>query len=449
MNVLRPVFLRNRQSLIAQKIAGGGKLAAMPGCLGHIPVEGNLASTHHREEIMSKSQGALQGIRVLDLTRVLAGPFCTMMLADMGAEVVKIEQPGKGDDSRAFGPFKNGESSYYMNLNRNKKGCTLNLKGKGKDLFLELVKKTDVLVENYRPGTMEKLGLGYEDLKKINDRLVYGAVSGFGHYGPFSQRPGYDIIGQAMGGLMSTTGWPGGEPTRTGTAMSDVLAGLSVTIGILAALRHRDLTGSGQKVDVSLVDSVVASLEIITQVYLTQGTVPQRIGNRYESVYPYDSFATKDGSMVIGAGNDKLFAICCKLMGKPDLVNDERFSSNPNRVKNHAQLKPIVEQWTRTLTSDEAVEKLLAAGCPAAPINTIDRIVSCPHIAGAREMFVEIDHPKAGRMKITGSHIKLSETASSIRTPAPTLGQHTEEVFGELLGLNPEQIAVYRAEGLM
>ncbi|MDR3362200.1 MAG: CoA transferase [Desulfovibrio sp.] len=398
---------------------------------------------------MPNNPGALAGVRVLDLTRVLAGPFCSMMLADMGAEVIKIEEPKKGDDSRAFAPFKNGESSYYMNLNRNKKGCTLNLKGKGKDIFLALVKKSDVVIENYRPGTMEKLGLGYEDLKKVNPRIVYGAISGFGHFGPFSQRPGYDIIGQAMGGLMSTTGWPGGEPTRSGTAMSDVLAGLSSAIGILAALHNCKTTGTGQKVDVALVDSVVASLEIITQIYLTQGKIPQRIGNRYESVYPYDSFKTKDASMVIGAGNDKLFEICCKVMGKPELAREERFSSNPNRVLHHAELKPLVEEWTSTQSTDEAVEKLLAAGCPAAPINTIDKLVSCPHIAGAREMFVEVDHPVAGKMKITGSHIKLSETPTSIRSPAPLLGQHSAEVYKELLGIDDKELATLKAEGVI
>ena len=398
---------------------------------------------------MSEVKGALGGLRVLDLTRVLAGPFCTMMMADMGAEIIKIEQPGKGDDSRAFAPFKNGESSYYMNLNRNKKGVTLNLKGKGKEVFLDLVRKADVVVENYRPGTMEKLGLGYEDLKKINPRIIYGCVSGFGHYGPFSQRPGYDIIGQAMGGLMSTTGWPGGKPTRSGTAMSDVLAGLSVCIGILAALRSRDTTGVGQKVDVALVDSVVASLEIITQIYLTKGETPQRIGNRYESVYPYDSFETKDGDMVIGAGNDKLFQACCNVMGKPDLIKEERFSSNPLRVQNNAQLKPIVEMWSKTLSTEEAVEKLLAAGCPAAPINTIDKLVSCPHIGGAREMFVEVDHPKAGKMKITGAHIKFSDTKCEIRTPAPLLGQYNDEVFMDLLGMTKAQIEELKAEGIV
>ena len=251
--------------------------------------------------------GALAGLVVLDMTRVLAGPFAGMMLADLGADVIKVEEAGKGADERHLGPFKNGESAYFMNLNRNKKGVTVNLKSaKGKELFRALVKTADVVLENYRPGTMEKLGLGYEELRQINPRLVYAAVSGFGHYGPYKDRPGYDIISQAMSGLMSTTGWADGEPTRTGTAMGDVLGGLSVTIGILAALRHRDATGQGQKVDVALVDSAVASLEIINMIYLVEGRIPQRIGNRYESTYPYDSFKATDGSLVIGtATSDK------------------------------------------------------------------------------------------------------------------------------------------------
>ena len=252
---------------------------------------------------------ALNGIRVLDLTRVLAGPYCGMLLADMGAEVIKIEVPEKGDDSRSFAPFVNGESAYYMNLNRNKKGITLNLKDeKGKKIFLELLKKADIVLENFRPGTMEKLGLGYEVLKEVNPGIIYGCVSGFGHTGPYKNRAGYDIIGQAVGGLMSTTGWPQGESTRTGTAMADVLAGLSVTIGVLGALNYKNKTGIGQKVDIALVDSVVSSMEIITQIYLVGGKIPDKIGNRYESVYPYDSFKAKDGSLVIGCGNDKLFS---------------------------------------------------------------------------------------------------------------------------------------------
>lgn len=393
--------------------------------------------------------GALDGVRVLDLTRVLAGPFCTMMLADMGAEVIKIEVPKAGDDSRAFGPFVNGESSYYMNLNRNKKGVTLNLKGRGKGIFLELVKKADIVVENYRPGTMEKLGLGYEELRKINPRIVYGAVSGFGHYGPYKDRAGYDIIGQAMSGLMSTTGWPGGEPTRTGTAMSDVLAGLSVTIGLLAALRHRDVTGVGQKVDISLVDATVASMEIINQIYLVEKRLPQRIGNRYESVYPYDSFKTSDGSMVIGAGNDKLWQKLCEIMGKPELAHEPEIDTNWKRVQNHGKVKEFVEQWTVTKATGEIVDLLLAAGVPAAPINNIAQVVNDPHIAGAREMFVEVEHPKAGKMKISGTHLKLSATKPSVRTPAPLLGQHNEEVYGNLLGLSREQLAELQQDSII
>jgi crotonobetainyl-CoA:carnitine CoA-transferase CaiB-like acyl-CoA transferase len=386
-------------------------------------------------------KGALEGVKVLDLTRVLAGPFSTMMLADLGAEVIKIEIPVKGDDSRQFGPFKNGESSYYMNLNRNKKGMTLNLKAKeGRELFLDLVKKSDVVVENYRPGTMEKLGLGYEDLKKVNPGIVYGCVSGFGHYGPYKDRAGYDIIGQAMGGLMSTTGWPDGEPTRTGTAMGDVLAGLSVTIGILAALRHRDLTGLGQKVDVSLVDSVVASLEIINQIYLVEGKIPQRIGNRYESVYPYDSFKTKDDSIVIGCGNDKLWAKMCDLMGAPELITDDRYDKNPKRVAKNIEVKEIVEKWTMTQSAEELVSSMLEAGVPCAPINNIEQVVKDPHIAGAREMFVEVNHPVAGKMKITGSHIKLSETKPSVKTPSPLLGEHNDYVLKEYLNYSDEKI---------
>ena len=396
----------------------------------------------------NQATGALCGLRVLDLTRVLAGPFCTMMLADMGAEVIKIEQPGRGDDTRHFAPFRNGESAYYMNLNRGKQGVTLDLKA-GRELFLDLVKTADVVVENYRPGTMDKLGLGYDTLKAVNPRLVYAAVSGFGDTGPYRLRPGYDIIAQAMGGLMSTTGWPGGEPTRSGTAMADVLAGLSVTIGLLAALRHRDQTGVGQKVDVALVDSVVASLEIITQIYLTDGRVPERIGNRYESCYPYDSFAARDGSVVIAAANDKLWRLVCHTIGQPALADDERFDTNAKRVERHAEIKPLIEAWSRHLDVDGIVEAMLSAGVPASPINTIDRLVNDPHIAGAREMFVDVDHPMAGKTKLTGSHIKLGATPARISARAPLLGQPNEAIFAALLGIKGERLARLRETGVI
>jgi formyl-CoA transferase len=395
------------------------------------------------------SSGALAGIKVLDMTRVLAGPYSSMLLADLGADIIKMEVPGKGDESRAYMPQIKGESAYYMNLNRNKRSLTVNLKTeKGKDIFRKLVGKVDILLENFRPGTMEKLGLGWEELKKIKPSLIYGCISGFGHYGPYSERAGYDIIGQAMGGLMSTTGWPDSGPTRSGTAIADVLGGLSATVGVLAAYVHMRETGVGQKVDVALVDSVVSSLEIIIQIYLSSGRLPTRIGNRYEASYPYDSFRAKDGMLVIGAGNDKLFDLLAELMGQPELSKDERFKSNPDRVINHAALKPVIEAWLQDYSTEEAVELILAAGVPAGPINTIEQVTRDPHIAGAREMFVEIEHPVAGKMRITGNQIKMSETPVHFRSAAPLLGQHTREVLRELLDIGDAEYAELAAQGV-
>ena len=402
-------------------------------------------------------KGLLDGVRVLDLTRVLAGPYCGMMLADMGAEVIKIELPGKGDDSRANAPQivneEKGlrESAYYINLNRNKLGVTLNLKSeKGREMFKELVRQSDIVLENYRPGVMEKLGLGYEQLREINPRIIYGAVSGFGHTGPYSKRAGYDIVGQAMSGLMSTTGWPGGAPTRTGTAIADVVGGLNCTIGVLAAYINMLRTGVGEKVDIALVDGMVSALEIINMIYLVQGRIPERIGNRYEAVYPYDTFraAGEDNYVVIAAGNDKRFHILAEVMGKPELVDDPRFVTNILRVENHAELKPIVEEWTRGLEIDEIVERLLQKGCPAAPINSIDRVVADPHIAGARQMFVDCDHP-VGKLKLTGNQVKLTNHPITTFRPAPLLGQDCERVFGEKLGMSAEEVEELRREGVI
>lgn len=399
---------------------------------------------------MGKRKGALEGLTVLDLTRVLAGPFSTMMLADMGANVIKIEQAGKGADERQMGPFLKGESAYYMNLNRNKKGITLNLKApKGKEIFKSLVKKADIVIENYRPGTMKKLGLNYEVLKKINPRIIYGAVSGFGQYGPYTERPGYDIIAQAMSGLMSTTGWPGGSPTRTGTAMGDVLGGLSVTIGILAAVYNRSFTNQGQMVDVALVDSTVASLEIINMIYFVEHRLPQRIGNRYESIYPYDSFQAKDDLVIIGAGNDKLWRLFCGVIGQPELVENPDYLRAYDRIKNNAEIKKIVEEWTRSRTVSEVVEQLLAAGIPAAPIYTIEQVAHDPHIAEAREMFVQTEHPKAGPITLTGSHIKFSDTKSEIRTPSPGLGQDNAEILGNMLGITADELQTLKKDGII
>ena len=291
-------------------------------------------------EVFLMNKGLLDGVVVLDLTRVLAGPYSGLMLADMGATVIKLENPKGGDDTRKMGPFVNDNSVYYANFNRSKLGCTLNLKDPdGKEMFKELVKKADIVIENYRPGTMEKLGLGYDVLREVNPGIIYGAVSGFGHTGPYSRRAGYDIVGQAMGGLMSTTGWPNGPATRVGTPMGDVLGGLNMTIGILAALVNKQKTGLGEKVDVALVDSVASAMENITMIYQATGRIPQRIGNRYESTYPYDVFPAKDGDVVIAAGNNKLYGLLCDVMQRPELKTDSRFAEIKDRVANHVAMR--------------------------------------------------------------------------------------------------------------
>jgi len=397
------------------------------------------------------NKGALEGVTVLDMTRVLSGPYCGMILGDMGANVIKIEVPKTGDDSRAFPPFVGDESAYFMNLNRNKRGVTLNLKkNEAKQIFLEMVKKADVLIENFRPGTMEKLGLGWEALKEVNPSLIYGCISGFGHYGPYSSRAGYDIVGQAMSGVMSVTGWADGEPTRTGAPIADMSAGLSLATGILAALHYKEKTGKGQKVDIALVDSLVTMMTIISQIYLVGGRLPQRIGNRYESTAPYDSFPTKDGqNIVIGCANDKFWSILCKLMNREDLVNHPDMVTNKKRVENHAKIKPIVVEWTLQHNSKDLVLLLLDHEVPAAPIYDVAQVAADEHIAGAREMFVKANYPQAGELTITNSHFKMSETQPGFHFPSPNLGEHNLEVFGELLGYDEEKIKELAADSVI
>ena len=392
--------------------------------------------------------GLLDGVTVLDLTRVLAGPFSGMLLADMGARVIKIENPDGGDDTRKMGPFINGNSVYYANFNRSKLGCTLNLKApEGKAIFLEMVKKADVVLENYRPGTMEKLGLGYDVLKEVNPGIIYGAVSGFGHTGPYSKRAGYDIVGQAMGGMMSTTGWPGGAPTRTGTPLGDVLGGLNLAIGVLAALVSKQKTGLGEKVDVALVDSVASAMENITMIYQAEGRIPQRIGNRYESTYPYDVFPAMDGDVVIAAGNNKLYGILCDVMGKPELKEDPRFLNVKDRVAHHEEMREIVVAWTEQHTISEVDKLLNDAGCPACPVNTIDRMVKDPQIADARGMFPEIDQPGIGRIHVTATAQKLTRTKSCPRKAAPLLGEDNAAVYGEFLNYDENKLAELKKIG--
>ena len=399
---------------------------------------------------MEAESEALLGIRVLDLSRVLAGPYCTMLLADMGAEIIKLEIPGRGDDSRQFPPFKDGESLYYVNLNRGKRSITLDLKHpEGRRLFLDLVERCDVLLENFRPGTMERLGLGYETLRGVNPRLVYASISGFGQTGPYRDRPGYDIIGQAMGGLMSVTGWPDSPPTRAGTAIGDILSALFCCVGILAALQVRERTGRGQMVDVALVDSVFASLENIPQRFFVDGEIPGRNGNRYEFVYPYDSFKASDGWVIIGIANDAIWRRFVDSSGITEIGNDERFATNQKRVENHALLRPIIEEWTSERIVEDVVSFLTERRIPACPIYDVKDVSLDLHVSKAREMIVEMEQPGVGKVRLLGNPVKMSETRPSPKAPAPNLGADTPSVLGELLGVSESEIVRLREEGVV
>ena len=389
---------------------------------------------------------ALEGLRVLDLSRVLAGPFSTMVLGDLGAEIIKIEQPGVGDDSRAFGPFIGEESSYFMSLNRGKKSITLNLKDDAdRAVFIDLVKESDIVVENYRPGTMAKLGFEYEDLKKVNPRIIYAAISGFGHSGPYSTRPAYDMIVQAMGGIMSITGEPGQAPVRVGSSIGDITAGIFGTVGILAAVEARHTTGEGQKVDVAMLDCQVAILENAIARYLVNGEVPVPLGSRHPSITPFQAFPTKDYYVIMSAGNDALWAKLCNVMGTPELINDPKFATNRDRNDNVVELSEIISKISVTKTTAEWMDVLEKGGLPVGPINTFDKVVHDPQIE-ARNMIVEVEHPVAGKMKFAGNPIKLSATPGEVTVPAPTLGQHTDEILKDLLGWSEDQIVVYNAQ---
>ena len=387
--------------------------------------------------------GALSDIKVLDLTRVLAGPYATMVLADLGAEIIKIEQPEKGDDSRAYGPYKNGESAYFMSLNRNKESITLNLKTpEGKEILKELVKKVDVLVENFRPGTMEKLGLGYEVLKEINPRLIYASSTGYGQTGPYSQRPAYDAVVQAMGGIMSITGQADGVPTRVGTSIGDIAAGLFCAIGILAALQERARSGLGQMVDVAMLDCQVAILENAISRYEFTGEIPRPIGNRHPSIVPFETFNTLSDPIMVAAGNDRLWATLCELM-ELDIACDPRYATNPQRNEHYAELRPILAEKFMTKTAEEWQPMFDKAGIPSGPINTVDKVVKNEQVV-AREMILEVEHPVAGTTRVPGIPIKLSRTPGEIRMAAPVLGADTEKLLNQYLGLSSVQVAELR-----
>ena len=396
------------------------------------------------------TKGLLNGVVVLDLTRVLAGPYCSMLLADMGATVYKLEQPGVGDDSRTMGPFINGKSVYYANFNRDKLGCTLNLKAEeGKRLFRKMVEKADIVLENYRPGTMEKLGFSYEELKKINPAIVCGSISGSGQTGPYAKKAGYDITAQAMSGVMSVTGWPEGDPTRVGAPVGDTMSGMACCIGVLAALYRAKMTGRGERVDIALTDTLVSLMTNVNQFYFAEGRVPGRIGNRYETVYPYDSFRAKDGNLIIAGGHASMFPRLARVMGRPELTEDPRFIRVRDRVEHHVEMKAIVEEWSSRLTKAEIMEKLDAVGVTAAPINTVEDCAADPQIAGVRNMYPALDHPGMGNIRITNNPLKFSECPADPRKAAPEMGENNRELYCGFLGLTEEELERLRAEGVV
>jgi crotonobetainyl-CoA:carnitine CoA-transferase CaiB-like acyl-CoA transferase len=394
---------------------------------------------------MSESVGdqPLKGIRVLDMSRVLAGPFCTMTLADLGAEVIKVEIPGRGDDTRSYPPFINGQSSYFMSVNRGKKSVTLNLKTlQAKKAFKRIVAKCDVVVENFRPGVTTRLGVDYETLKEANPRLIYCSISSFGQSGPYAQWPGYDLIIQGMGGLMGITGEPEAPPVRIGVAITDLNAGLWAIIAILSALRTRKKTGYGQYLDVSMLDCSISLMTYVAGNYFATGVVPPRMGSAHPSIVPYQAFEAEDGkSLLIAGGNNRLFNMMCETMDLIEIKNDPRYATNEKRVKNRESLISALQKEFKKLPRDKWLEKLRTVGFPSAPVYTIDEIFSDAHVL-QRGMLVEMRHPKSGLIKQIGPALKFSETSSSLNFPPPLLGEHTEEVLREIAGYSDEEIKV-------
>ena len=395
------------------------------------------------------SQGPLTDLLVLDATRVLAGPFAGMVLADLGAEVIKVERPGTGDDARGFGPFRNGVSAYFASVNRGKKSLTLDLKRpEGRDILLRLAERADVVLENFRPGVMARLGLGYAQLRERNPRLVYAACSGFGQTGPYRDRPAYDAVIQAMGGIMSITGEEGGPPVRVGASIADITAALCTVIGILGALHRREASGEGQMVDVAMLDCQVGILENAIARYFVSGQAPGRLGTRHPSITPFQAFETLDGQVVVAIGNDRLWERFCQVVGRDELAADERFATNALRTRHHAELLPLMREILGAHPTAWWLAELERAGIPCGPIHGIDELATDPQVA-ARDMLQEVVDPVAGPMQMAGVPIKLSATPGAIAGPAPALGQHTDAILVGLLGLDAAAIARLRDQGIV
>lgn len=394
--------------------------------------------------------GPLEGLRVLDLSRVLAGPVCSMLLGDLGADVLKVEQPGVGDETRSWGPpFHKGESAYFLAINRNKRSLTLNLKDpRGLALLTRLAQASDILIQNFRPGTLARLGLGYPEAARLNGRLIYASLTAYGSSGPGAAKPGYDFIAQGVGGLMSITGWPDGPPTKVGVAVVDVVAGLLLTGLILAALHRRDRTGRGEEVETSLLQAAVALLINVASNYLVSGEVPGRWGNAHPSIVPYQTFATADGHLNVAVANDGLWRTFCQALGQPAWAEDPDYATNAARVRNRERLAPLLAARFAALPTAAWLARLEAAGLPCGPVNTVAQVLADPAVRHLG-MVQEVEHPTLGRVPLLGVPFTLGGSPPVIRRPPPRLGEHTDEILEEVLGLSPGEVEALRRAAVL
>jgi formyl-CoA transferase len=390
----------------------------------------------------------LAGVRVLDLSRVLAGPYCTMMLGDLGAEVIKVEQPGAGDETRRWGPpFVGGESAYYLAVNRNKKSVTVNLKDDtGKEIVRSLARVSDIVVENFKVGALDRMAIGYAAISNDNPGLLWCSITGYGPHGPYADMPAYDFVIQGEAGVMSITGEPGGEPMKVGVAIVDITAGLFACNAILAALYARGITGQGQRIDVPLFNSAVAWLANVGSNYLVSGEVPGRYGNAHPNIVPYQAFRTADGWMTVAVGTDAQFAALCRVLGLVHLTGDPRFRNNEARVENRGDLIPLLQGVLETETAAAWIQRMKAAGIPCGPINTVDKVFSHPQVVHQR-MVTDVPHPTAGSVKVAGPPYTLSSAPFGVPTHPPLLGEHTDEILEGVLGFSPDEVASLRDAG--